>query len=153
MSVTMTSGCSFHLHFIPFQLLAEHGGALVPRDYRQAHPSRLLPERPGFDRRYQPLHPNPQSESQGFRLEHICRTNYGQNRQMLRSLGDTTLGVITEQWREGGYVIDFKVGQSFGEPQGSRGLIARKPENRSAATLKVLPTKSGSRVSCFQCWL
>jgi hypothetical protein len=22
-----------------------------------------------------------------------------------------------EQWREGGYVIDFKVGQSFGEPQ------------------------------------
>jgi len=28
------------------------------------------------------------------------------------------LGVIKEQWREGGYVIDFKVGQSFGEPQG-----------------------------------
>jgi hypothetical protein len=26
-------------------------------------------------------------------------------------------GVITEQWREGGYVIDFKVRQSFGEPQ------------------------------------
>jgi hypothetical protein len=25
--------------------------------------------------------------------------------------------VVTEQWREGGYVIDFKVGQSFGEPQ------------------------------------
>src|SRR6266404_1578917 len=70
---------AFHSHF---QLLAEHGGALVPRDYRQTHPSRLLPERPGFDRRYQPVHPNPQSESQGFRLERICRTNYGQNRQM-----------------------------------------------------------------------
>ncbi len=27
--------------------------------------------------------------------------------------------VITEQWREGCYVIDFKVGQNFGEPQGS----------------------------------
>jgi hypothetical protein len=40
---------AFHSHF---QLLAEHGGALVPRDYRQAHPTRLLPERPGFDRRY-----------------------------------------------------------------------------------------------------
>jgi hypothetical protein len=24
---------------------------------------------------------------------------------------------MTEQWRKGGYVIDFKVGQSFGEPQ------------------------------------
>jgi len=30
---------------------------------------------------------------------------------------ETWLGVITEQRREGGYVIDFKVGQSFGEPQ------------------------------------
>src|SRR6266436_10403325 len=30
---------------------------------------------------------------------------------------ETWLGVISEQWREGGYVIDFKVGQSFGEPQ------------------------------------
>jgi hypothetical protein len=29
---------------------------------------------------------------------------------------ETWLGVITEQWREGGYVIDFKVGQTFGEP-------------------------------------
>ena len=30
------------------------------------------------------------------------------------------LAVITEQWREGGsYVIDFGVGQSLGEPQGS----------------------------------
>src|ERR1700676_4675301 len=70
---------AFHSHL---QLLAEHGGALVPRDYRQAHPSRLFPERPGFDRRYQPLHPNPQSESQSFHLERIRRTNYGQNRQM-----------------------------------------------------------------------
>src|ERR1700736_644726 len=70
---------AFHSHF---QLLAEHGGALVPRDYRQAHPSRLFPKRPGFDRRYQPLHPNPQSESQSFHLERICRTNYGQNRRM-----------------------------------------------------------------------
>jgi hypothetical protein len=32
--------------------------------------------------RYQPVHPNPQSESQSFHLERICRTNYGQNRQM-----------------------------------------------------------------------
>jgi len=70
---------TFHSHF---QLLAEHGGALVPRDYRQAHPSRLLQERPGFDRCYQPVHPNAQSKSQGFRVERICRTNYGQNRQM-----------------------------------------------------------------------
>ena len=31
--------------------------------------------------------------------------------------GRSISGVITEQWREGGYVIDFKVGQSFGEPQ------------------------------------
>jgi hypothetical protein len=30
---------------------------------------------------------------------------------------ETWLGVITEHWREGGYVIDFKVGQSFGESQ------------------------------------
>jgi hypothetical protein len=30
---------------------------------------------------------------------------------------ETWLGVITEQQREGGYVIDFTVGQSFGEPQ------------------------------------
>ncbi len=34
---------------------------------------------------------------------------------------ETWLGVITEQWREGGYVIDFKVGQSFGEPQEEKG--------------------------------
>jgi hypothetical protein len=26
---------------------------------------------------------------------------------------------VREQWRECGYVIDFKVGQSFGEPQAS----------------------------------
>src|SRR2546422_8690479 len=70
---------AFHSHF---QLLAEQGGALVPRDYRQAHPSRLFPERPGFDCRYQPVHPSPQSESQSFHLERICRTNSGQNRQM-----------------------------------------------------------------------
>jgi hypothetical protein len=31
---------------------------------------------------------------------------------------------MTEQWREGGYVIDFKVGQSFGEPQARQ--IAKK---------------------------
>src|ERR1700730_5336841 len=70
---------TFHSHL---QLLAEHGGALVPRDHRQAHPSRLLQERPSFDRRYQPSHSNPQSESQSFRLECICRTNYEQDRQM-----------------------------------------------------------------------
>jgi hypothetical protein len=28
---------------------------------------------------------------------------------------ETWLGVKTEQWREGGYVIVFKVGQNFGE--------------------------------------
>jgi hypothetical protein len=35
------------------------------------------------------------------------------------------LGVITEQWPEGGYVIDFKVGQSFGEPQGDVNCLRR----------------------------
>ncbi len=40
---------------------------------------------------------------------------------------ETWLGVITEQWREGGYVIDFKVGQSFGEPVavGARPFVAQ----------------------------
>ena len=33
------------------------------------------------------------------------------------------LGVITEQWQEGGSVIDFKVGQNFGEPQENFGKL------------------------------
>ena len=31
-----------------------------------------------------------------------------------------------EQWREGGYVIDFKVGQSFGEPHGQQRTNRKK---------------------------
>ena len=35
------------------------------------------------------------------------------------------LAVITEQWREGGNcVIDFAVGQSFGEPQGEMDRVS-----------------------------
>lgn len=36
----------FHSHPQP---LAEHSGALVPRDHRQAHPSKVLQERPSFN--------------------------------------------------------------------------------------------------------
>src|SRR6266481_6700046 len=48
---------------------------------------------------------------------------------------ETWLGVITEQWRGGCYVIDFKVGQSFGEPQGleldcSRSYVLRASMRR-----------------------
>jgi hypothetical protein len=39
------------------------------------------------------------------------------------------LGVITEQWREGGYVIDFKVGQSFGDAM----LLLRLTSSRAVS--------------------
>jgi len=40
-----------------------------------------------------------------------------------------------ERWREGGYVIDFKVGQSFGEPQLE--FLLAQANNSSACQLSL----------------
>jgi len=48
-------------------------------------------------------------KSQGI----IARSGESAGLQTVRLFPDR----ITEQWREGGYVIDFKAGPSLGEPQ------------------------------------
>ena len=72
---------------VPFTLypnllfLAEPGGALVPRAYRQAYSSRQLPERDSTDYSYQRLYRQSQSKSTGLRMDCTCRTNFNQSRQ------------------------------------------------------------------------
>ena len=67
--------------YADIQFLVEPGRALVPRAYRQTHPSGHVPERARIDCCYQRLYRQPQSKSTGVCMECPCRTDFNQSRQ------------------------------------------------------------------------
>ncbi len=63
------------------QFLVEPGRALVPRAYRQTHPSRYVPECACIDCCYQRLYRQSQPTSPGVCMDRTCRTDSGQGGQ------------------------------------------------------------------------
>src|SRR2546429_1502540 len=130
------------LHSDQFQL-AELGGALVQRIERQSNQARQLRKCAGSKTGDRGIPAKLERKSEALHLDGHRRGHHDENRagagqdgadparihpapqqekernSLYSYLRYTPLGFITEQWREGGYFIYFKSGQSFCETRGS----------------------------------
>lgn len=68
--------------YTDFQFLAQHGRALVPRDYRQAYQARFFFQRSAIDCGNQRVFGKSQSKSESVCLESVGRKNINQDHQM-----------------------------------------------------------------------